>query len=85
MLKKFTVLDLKFVRKNIDLVRDTLKKRGIALDINMFLELDEKRRSILKEVETLNAQRNLLSAEISRIKKRGEEPKEQLTKIKILS
>ena len=79
------MLDLKFVRKNIDLVRDTLKKRGIALDINMFLELDEKRRSILKEVETLNAQRNLLSAEISRIKKRGEEPKEQLTKIKILS
>ena len=79
------MLDLRFVRKNIELVKDALKKRGLELDINVFLNLDEKRRVILKEVEVLKAKRNQLSAEISKAKRAGKDINELLTEVKTLS
>lgn len=85
MLNNFTMLDLRFVRKNIELVKDALKKRGSELDINVFLNLDEKRRVILKEVEVLKAKRNQLSAEISKAKRAGKDINELLTEVKTLS
>jgi len=79
------MLDLRFVRKNIDLVRDALAKRGSDLDVNVFLELDEKRRTILADLEQLNAQRNQLTAEVSRRKKAKEDASEVIVEVKKLS
>jgi len=79
------MLDLRFVRKNIDLIREALAKRGSDLDVNVFLALDEKRRAILAELEQLNAQRNQLAAEISRRKKAKEDASEVIAEVKKLS
>ncbi len=85
MLKMGVMLDLRFVRKNIDLIRDALAKRGSDLDVKVFLELDERRRAVLAELEQLNAQRNQLAAEISRRKKAKEDASEVITEVKKLS
>jgi len=69
------MLDLRFVRKNIDLIRSMLKNRGMAIDIDGFVELDRRRREILGEVEGLKAKRNQLLAKISQLKKEGRDIK----------
>jgi len=67
------VLDLKFVRQNLDAVRQMATNRGLTLDLDRFIGLDETRRQILGEVEELKARRNQVSAEIGRRKKAGQD------------
>ena len=63
------MLDVKFVRENIELVRQMLKNRQSDLDLQPLLELDEVRRRILVDVEQKKHRRNVASEEISRLKK----------------
>lgn len=64
------MLDVKFVRENIELVRQMLKDRQSDLDLQPLLKLDEGRRRLLVEVEQRKHRRNVASEEISRLKKR---------------
>ena len=63
------MLDQKFVREHIDLVKKALAARGDQVDVSPFLELDARRRSIIGETESLKATRNKVSEEIARLKK----------------
>lgn len=56
------MLSLEFIRKNKKIVQEGIKSKGSDVDIARILELDEKRRKILKIVEDLRAQRNQVSA-----------------------
>lgn len=67
------VLDLKFIRNNINTVKDALIKRGNTLGLESFLALDEERRKNLVEVEQLKNTRNTVSQEVGRLKKAGED------------
>jgi seryl-tRNA synthetase len=64
-----TVLDLKFARDHNDQVRQMLQNRRSDLDATQILTLDERRRQVLAEVETLKAQRNRVNQEITDLKK----------------
>ncbi|MCJ7724033.1 MAG: serine--tRNA ligase, partial [Anaerolineales bacterium] len=63
------MLDIDLIREQPDLVRKALCDRQMdpAL-VDRILALDRKRRSILTETETLKAERNAASKEISQIK-----------------
>ena len=63
------MLDLKFVRENVDRVSQMLMDRQMDMDLKASLELDEERRRILREVEELKHRRNVASDEISRLKR----------------
>ena len=63
------MLDLKFVRENMDYVGDALKRRGTAVTLSGFVELDQARRDILVSVERLRAERNAASEEIGRLRR----------------
>jgi seryl-tRNA synthetase len=85
------MLDLKFVRENVDRVGQMLRDRQMAMDLKPLLDLDEERRRILGQVEELKHRRNLASDEISRLKKekqdasaRIEEMREVSQEIKVL-
>ena len=67
------MLDVKFVRENIELVRQMLTNRGSDLDLQPLLELDEARRRILVDVEQKKHRRNIASEEISKLKKEKKE------------
>ncbi|HEY3931397.1 MAG TPA: serine--tRNA ligase [Verrucomicrobiae bacterium] len=60
------MLDIKLIREKTDFVRQRLATRGAGDEtkIDELLKLDEQRRKILAEVETLKAQRNKVSKEI---------------------
>ncbi|MCX7816827.1 MAG: serine--tRNA ligase [Syntrophales bacterium] len=66
------MLDMKFIRQNVDFVRRKMLERGLDIDLNPFLTLDKRRRDILLEVEQLRNERNTVSREIGEKKKRGE-------------
>ena len=61
------MLDLNLIRQQPDLVRTALKNRQIdPSPVDDILRLDEKRRALLTQVETLKAERNAVSKEIGR-------------------
>jgi seryl-tRNA synthetase len=62
------VLDLRFVRENIDLLREKLALRGDDLDLSPFTSLEQERRAMIQELEALRSKRNQVSDEISSIK-----------------
>ena len=66
------MLDIKFVRDNLDTVQTMLKNRQNKLTLDGFRELEQKRRSLLAEVEELKNQRNTVSKQISQMKKNKE-------------
>uniref|UniRef100_A0A7C3W919 Serine--tRNA ligase n=1 Tax=Fundidesulfovibrio putealis TaxID=270496 RepID=A0A7C3W919_9BACT len=65
------MLDVRFVRKNLDLVRQALENRRMTLDLGEFARLDEHRRALLAEVEQLKGERNAANAEVARLKRSG--------------
>ncbi len=67
------MLDMKFVRDNLDFVRTMLKNRNNSLNLDGFTELEKKRREILNETEQLKSQRNSTSKKIGAMKKSGED------------
>jgi seryl-tRNA synthetase len=67
------MLDLNFVRANLELVEDKLRARGMdpATLLGDFRELDRERRARITQAESLQAQRNKLSQEVARSRKAG--------------
>lgn len=69
------MLDIKRIKANPEAVKEAMLSRSKAFDISLIdkvVELDEKRRNILVEVEALKNKRNLASQEIPKLKKAGE-------------
>ena len=67
------MLDLRFIREKADLVRRKLQERGAAFDLDGLLKYDTERRRLLAEVEQLKHQKNVVSEEVGRRKRAGEE------------
>ena len=66
------MLDLKFLRDNLDEVEQRLATRGDAIDLGAFRDLDGSRRGLLGEAETLKAERNQVSALIGKTKDKSQ-------------
>ena len=63
------MLDIQLFRDNPDLVREALTKRHQETSpVDQVIQLDDKRRELIQEVERLRAERNQGSQEISQIK-----------------
>src|SRR6202167_5387947 len=74
------MLDLNFVRTNLELVEEKLRARGMdpAGLLGNFRELDQERRARITEAESLQAQRNRLTQEVARSRKAGGAPDEKV-------
>ncbi len=67
------MLDLRFIRANLDAVKQMLKNRRNDLDISIFETIDRRRREILPALETLRHRRNKVSEEIAQMKKQRQD------------
>ena len=66
------MLDLNFVRENIEAVRRALDTRGFPPDIlDRFAEIDAERRRVIGEADAINQQRNAASKEIGALMQAG--------------
>jgi len=79
------MLDIRFVRENIDFVQKKLAERGQDIDLGRFSRLDQERRDILKEVETLRGERNAVSKEVGQRKKQKEDASDLISKMGAVS
>ncbi len=79
------MLDIKFIRENVDLVKDMLVKRGYELDIDRVIELDERRRKTLTQLEEMRHRRNDISDEIAEIKRKGGDASQLINEMKELA
>lgn len=65
------MLDIKFIRENFDAVRKGAEAKGLTVNLGEMISLDEKRRNLIQEAETLKAKRNQVSAEVGKLKREG--------------
>lgn len=79
------MLDLRFVRENIDLVEESLRKRGNKLSLDNFKDLEEQRRELIAEVEKLKHRRNVVSDQIGELKRKGEDASGIIAEMKEVS
>lgn len=65
------MLDLKLLQRQPEIVEKALRDRNSPMQVTDFTALDERRRALLAEAETLKAERNSASAEVGKIKRTG--------------
>lgn len=76
------MIDIKFIRENIELIKQNCLNRHVKLDLDKLLQSDEQRRTLLKQVEDLRAARNQKSKgkpteeEIAKMREVGEQIKQ---------
>jgi seryl-tRNA synthetase len=63
------MLDIKLIREQPEIVREGLRRKNDDPTlVDALLAVDEQRRTLIKEVETLKAERNAVSKEIGKMK-----------------
>jgi seryl-tRNA synthetase len=67
------MLDPKCLRGDIQLTAEKLKRRGFELDVNSFIEFEEKRKSLQIKTQELQNERNVRSKSIGKAKASGED------------
>ncbi len=58
------MLDIKLIRENPELVRQSLEKRGDIFALDNILEIDERYRNLLRQTEELRAKHNETSKQL---------------------
>jgi len=67
------MLDIKFIRENADLVKEAAIKKNIVFDVAELIAVDDNRRALLAEVETMRGKQN----EIANAVPRAQNPEER--------
>jgi len=57
------MLDINFIRENLDKVKKAIFEKGVDIDIDQLLETDKKRRELIQQVDELRARRNIIAKE----------------------
>ena len=79
------MLDLKYIKNNLELVKNGMKKRNADIDFNLLLETDDERKKLLLDIEALRHKRNVVSDEIAALKKSGQDAEEPISQMKTVS
>jgi seryl-tRNA synthetase len=76
------MLDLGFVRDNLELVKQKMRERGLLDSLEDFEKLDRERRKLLTQAEALKARKNKLSNDIASRKRQGQDVSAQVAESK---
>ncbi|MBU4303751.1 MAG: serine--tRNA ligase [Candidatus Omnitrophica bacterium] len=79
------MLDIRFIRENQELVKNSLKNRALKIDIDGVIKIDDQRRKALTEFEELASQRNKANDEIGVLLKEKKDAKSKISSMKEIS
>ena len=79
------MLDIKYLRQNIEFVVGKMRERGQDVNLERFVALDAKRRDIIQEVEGLRSERNTVSKQIGEKKKNREDAADIIARMGLVS
>jgi len=75
------MIDIKFIRSNAETVREAIKNKNEKADLDAVLALDEKRRKLQFDFDTLKARQNAVSQSIAAKKKAKEDASSELNEM----
>lgn len=78
------MLDIKTLRENPEAAKTKWASRGLDVDVQALLGLDERRRELITELEQLQYTRNASSKEIGLKKKAGEDASEAMAAVRAI-
>ena len=78
------MLDVKFVRENLQVVVDALKARNSNVSLDSFAELEKSRREILVAVEGLKSKRNQASQDIANMKRNKLDASKEIEEMRLV-
>jgi len=77
------MLDIKFLRANLDEAKQKLAKRGEDLtDFGKFEDLDKKRRELIAATEELKSKRNEVSSQVAQLKREKQDADHLISEMK---
>lgn len=76
------MLDITFIRENLDLIKAGAKKKHIEVDIDTLITVDDKRRALLIDIEGMRAKQNVVSDMV--VKASPEEKEKAIAEMRIL-
>ncbi len=79
------MLDIKFIRENADIVQRAIKNKNEKCDLKMILELDEKKRKLQFDFDTMRAEQNRVSKQMPELKKQNIDTAELITEMQNIS
>ena len=79
------MLDLNYLRENLETARKRLADKGFVLDVETFQRLDGERKTVIYDVERLRQLRNTASEEIAQLVKQKVDVTEKRNEMKVVS
>jgi len=79
------MLDLKFIRENIEAIRQNITNKNESAKIDIIVDIDIRRRLIIQEADALKNQRNTVTMEIANLKKNKLDASEKIEAMKLVS
>lgn len=77
------MLDTKFVRENLDAVKEAMENRNSSFDDAAFIDLDARRRELIAQEEALQSERNKISKQIGALMKEGKKDEAEAAKERV--
>lgn len=79
------MLDMGFIRENKEWVRETALRKKIDFPLDELLQLDDGRKTLLRETEELRAGRNALTKEVESLLRSGNKDRAEAVKEQVRS
>lgn len=79
------MIDIKFIRNNVDLMREAIRNKNEKADLDALLVIDDSRRKLQFDFDQLKAQQNSVSQTIARKKKAGEDASQELSEMTLVA
>jgi seryl-tRNA synthetase len=79
------MLDLKLIRERPEEIAAQLRRRGDSYDLEEILQLDSRRRELLRQIESLSHQRKSAQNEVARRRQQGQSCEELLASLKAIA
>jgi len=77
--------DIRALRENYEAVKALLDRRGKDYGLEMFTEMDQRRRNLLRQSEDMKAKQNAASKQIPALKKEGQDTTALMAEMKTLA
>lgn len=75
------MIDIKYIRNNIEEVRSAIQNKNEKANLDDLLAIDEERRKLQFEFDSLKAKQNQVSQTIAQLKKNGEDATQLLSEM----
>lgn len=70
------MLDIKFIRENLDIVKEGARKKHVSVDLDALVGIDDRRRALLQSIEAKKAEQN--RASLAMVQNQSHAAKDQL-------